>query len=146
MGAKLKLGFVVLAVIAALAAAPASASSNDQTLISATGIQTLAGPMGFWLWSQTGGNTYGNNGAGNIYFYALGIADPANVENVSISNGGRSLSEWEFSAHTACFFTATESSPGQGTGTYSCTAKGPKGSAVVVGSWSGQVTITGPGS
>src|SRR5579859_6729752 len=142
MVGRLKLLVLVTSAALALAAAavPASANSNDQTLLSATGVKTIVGPFGFWLWSQQGGNAYGNDGAGNIYFYALGIADPADVSNVVIS--GNTVSEDETSANTECHLYGVESSPGQGTIQFSCTTS-QTGATVISGTTSGQVTITG---
>ena len=142
MVGRLKLLILVVSAALALAAAvvPASANSSNQTLLSATGVSTSVGPFGFWLWSQQGGNAYGNDGAGNIYFYALGIADPADVSNVVIS--GNKVWEDETSAHTSCHLYGVESSPGHGTISFSCTTT-RTGATVISGSTSGQVTITG---
>ncbi len=109
----------------------ASASSNNQVILSGTGVSTNAGPAGFWIWSQPGAsNAYGNEGAGSIYFYALLPAEhPVDVSSVMVS--GNSVSEVVNSTDglIKCpSFTGMETSPGHGTVSFTCkvmTAKGP---------------------
>ncbi len=117
---------VVLATITV-----ANASSNNQVILSATGIATTAGPAGFWIWSQPGAsNAYGNQGAGSIYFYVLLRGEhPVDVSNVALT--GKSVSETVKSTDgliTCPTFTGTETSPGHGTVSFTCTvttASGP---------------------
>ncbi len=109
----------------------ASASSNNQVILSATGVTTTAGPAGFWIWSQPGAsNAYGNEGAGSIYFYALLPAEhPVDVSNVVLT--GNSVSETVKSTDgliTCPTFTGTQTSPGHGTVSFTCivtTSGGP---------------------
>jgi hypothetical protein len=118
--------------MALAAATTASASSNNQVVLSATGIPTTGGPGGFWIWSQPGGNAYGNEGAGSIYFYALLPAEhPVDVSDVSVS--GNTVSEKVTSTDglISCpVFTGTETTPGHGTVTFSCNVTTPSGKVV----------------
>ncbi len=108
----------------------ATASSNNQVILSATGVPTSAGPAGFWIWSQPGAaNAYGNEGAGSIYFYVLLPGEhPVDVRNVVVT--GSSVSETVNSTDgliTCPTFTGTETSPGKGTVSFTCmvtTARG----------------------
>ena len=77
-------GVLVTACTLAIVSA-ATASSNNQIVLSATGINTSVGPGGFWIWSQPGGNKYGNDGQGNMYFYALHIQKPVEASNVVLN-------------------------------------------------------------
>jgi hypothetical protein len=123
-------------VLASATFTTATASSNSQVILSATGIAatTAAGPTpaGFWIWSQPGGNAYGNNGAGSIYFYALLPAEhPVDVSGVSIS--GSTVSETVISTDgliTCPRFTGTETSPGLGTVSFTCNVTRPDGTVV----------------
>ncbi len=101
----------------------ATANSNNQVILSATGVATTAGPAGFWIWSQPGGaNAYGNEGAGSIYFYVLLPGEhPVDVDNVVLTTS--SVSETVTSRDgliTCSTFTGTETSPGHGTVSFSC--------------------------
>src|SRR5690349_3435042 len=75
---------LVSSIVASATLTGASASSNSQVILSATGVATTGGPAGFWIWSQPGtSNAYGNEGAGSIYFYILLPAEhPVDVSNV----------------------------------------------------------------
>jgi hypothetical protein len=128
---------VVLTATAAglmLAAGTAAASSNSQDVISATGVPasgTALSPSGFWIWSQPGGNAYGNNGAGSLYFYAIsGVTETVDVSNVVITAGAQpgtgTISETATGvtgpfSHLTCSFFAAETSPGKGMAEFSCT-------------------------
>jgi hypothetical protein len=74
-----------LLVLAISPTAPARASSNNQVMLSATGVTTSVGPAGWWLWSQPGGNAYGNDGTGNVYFYAIGVQKPVEISDIVLS-------------------------------------------------------------
>jgi len=108
--------------------AVATASNNNQILLSATGISTTVGPGGFWLWSQPGSNPYQNDGRGNVYFYALPLQKPVIVSNVVLN--GATVTEHVASndGSIACDFSATETSrPSNGHGvngvvSFTCTA------------------------
>jgi len=129
-----RLRFGVAAAFASLIVALAaftgvSASSNNQAILSGTGITTTAGPAGFWIWSQPGGNAYGNEGAGSIYFYVLLPGEhPVDVSNVVLS--GNTVSETVKSTDgliTCPTFTGTETSPGHGTVSFTCKVSTPSG-------------------
>jgi hypothetical protein len=124
---------VVLAAISS-----ASANSNNQVILSGTGVSTSAGPAGFWIWSVPGGtNAYSGptgEGAGSVYFYALVPGEhPVDVANVSIS--GNTVSETVNSRdgliHCATF-TGTETSPGHGTVSFSCKVTTAHGTVTAV--------------
>jgi hypothetical protein len=142
----LLLGTVLASSVVALAtAAAAGASSNTQVILSATGISTSGGPGGFWIWSQPGGNAYGNDGAGSIYFYALLPAEhPVEVSNVVVS--GTTVSETVDSTDglISCpTFTGTETSPGHGTMSFTCDVTTPGGTVVATATnVPGQVNIS----
>jgi hypothetical protein len=142
----LVLGTVLASSAVALATATAAgASSNTQVILSATGITTSAGPAGWWIWSQPGGNAYGNDGAGSIYFYALLPAEhPVEVSNVVVS--GNTVSETVKSTDgliNCPTFTGTETSPGVGTMSITCDVTTPKGTFVVTATnVPGQVNIS----
>ncbi|HLZ23901.1 MAG TPA: hypothetical protein VKQ30_17450 [Ktedonobacterales bacterium] len=111
----------------------ASASSNTQVILSATGISTSAGPAGFWIWSQPSNpNAYGNNGNGSIYFYALlPAAHHVDVSNVTVND--ETVSETVTSTDgliTCPSFTGTETSPGKGTVSFTCMVTTPSGAVV----------------
>lgn len=110
----------------------ASASSNTQVILSATGITTTGGPGGFWIWSQPGGNAYGNQGAGSIYFYALLPAEhPVDVSNVVVSSNTVSETVNSTDGLIKCSsFTGTETSPGVGTVSFTCNVTTPSGTLV----------------
>jgi hypothetical protein len=125
----------------------ANANSNSQAILSATGVVTTGGqPAGFWIWSQPGtANAYGNEGAGSIYFYTLLPAEhPVDVSNVSIM--GKTVSETVTSRDgliNCPMFTGTETSPGKGTVSFTCsvtTAGGPV--AAVAANVPAQVNIS----
>lgn len=124
---------VVLACVGGLALT-AGANSNNQIVLSATGITTSVGPGGFWLWSQPGGNSYGNDGQGNAYFYALGIQKPVEVTKTVLS--GATVTEHVASkdGSIVCDFSATEtsrpSSPRGANGVVSFTCSAPAGASV----------------
>jgi len=140
----------VVGVTFGLVGAAAGAGSNNQDVISATGIPATltsctgnphcpsAGavtPAGFWIWSEpAGGNAYGEstgNGAGSLYFYALSPKEEAvDVSNVSVTPGSQpgtgTITETVTGANgpysgLTCSFEATETSPGHGTVEFSCT-------------------------
>ncbi len=76
-------GLLILLFLASLASISSVQASTNQQLVlqdqAGTGSGTFSGkstPFGFWIWCQTpnNSNTYGNNCAGSMYFYALGIA------------------------------------------------------------------------
>jgi hypothetical protein len=116
------LGSLVL-VLAGTAAA--SASSNDQAVLSGTAVSTTIGPGGFWIWSQQAGNAYGNDGAGSMYFYQFGIVEVVEASNVSIT--ASTVSEQVASADgviVCSSFSGVETSPGLGTVSFSCTVRG----------------------
>jgi hypothetical protein len=142
----LVLGAVLASSAVPLATATAAgASSNTQVILSATGIPTSGGPGGFWIWSQPGGNAYGNDGAGSIYFYALLPAEhPVEVSNVVVS--GQTVSETVDSKDglISCpTFTGTETSPGHGTMSFTCDVITPGGTVVVTATnVPGQVNIS----
>ena len=144
--APLLLGAILASSAVALATATAAgASSNTQVILSATGISTSGGPGGFWIWSQPGGNAYGNDGAGSMYFYALLPAEhPVEVSNVVVS--GRTVSEAVDSKDgliNCPTFTGTETSPGHGTISFTCDVTTPGGTVVVTGTnVPGQVNIS----
>ena len=108
---KLRLATVVSAVVAALVlAAGVGASSNNQIVLSGIGPSTV-GVSGFWLWSQPGGNAYGNDGAGNMYFYEIGVQKPVEISDIVLSNN--TVSEHVTSKignSIDCWFSATETS------------------------------------
>jgi hypothetical protein len=140
------LGTVLASSAVALAAAPAAgASSNTQVILGATGVSTSAGPAGWWIWSQPGGNAYGNDGAGSMYFYALLKAEhPVEVSNVVVS--GNTVSEAVNSTDglISCpTFTGTETSPGHGTMSFTCDVTTPTGKVMVTATnVPGQVNIS----
>jgi hypothetical protein len=84
-----------------IAAAPApsgatTAQSLNQQLVfqdqAGTGIGTFDGnwtPFGFWIWCQTpvNSNAYGNDCAGSLYFYKLGITTGVNGSITSTGSG-----------------------------------------------------------
>ncbi len=126
---------LALAVLALATPTAASASSNHQVILSGTGIATTAGPAGFWIWSQPGGtNSYGNNGAGSIYFYVLLPGEhPVDVSSVVVS--GNTVSEVVKSTDgliTCPSFTGTETSPGTGFVSFTCFVSTPGGSVTAV--------------
>jgi hypothetical protein len=128
------LGMVLASSAVVLAAAPAAgASSSTQVILSATGVLTSGGPAGWWIWSQPGGNAYGNDGAGSIYFYALLPAEhPVEVSNIVVS--GNTVSETVNSKDglISCpSFTGTETSPGHGTMSFTCNVTTPTRTVVV---------------
>jgi len=126
-----------LVVLAAITSASAS-NSNNQVILSATGVATNHGPAGFWIWSTPGGtNAYGGatgEGAGSIYFYALLPREhPVDVSNVSIS--GNTVSETVDSRDglISCpTFTGTETSPGHGTVSFTCNVTTANGTVTAV--------------
>jgi len=131
---KARLAVFVGALVAALVlTAGAGASSNNQIVLSGIGFSNV-GPAGFWLWSQPGGNAYGNDGAGNMYFYALGIQKPVEISSITLS--GNTVTERVTSKSDSsidCWFTGTELSPpggphgANGWVSFSCSA--PSGAA-----------------
>jgi hypothetical protein len=137
---------LAIALLATLTSA--TASSSTQVVLSATGISTDHGPGGWWIWSQPGGNAYGNEGAGSIYFYALLPAEhPVDVSNVVVS--GNTVSEKVVSTDgliSCTTFTGTETSPGVGTMSIVCNVTTPGGLVTVnATNVPGQVNIS-PGS
>jgi hypothetical protein len=123
------------AVLGLASVISASANSNNQAILSGTGIPTTAaGPAGFWIWSQPGGNAYGNEGAGSIYFYALLPAEhPVDVSNVSINGDIVSETVNSTDGLISCpTFTGTETSPGVGTVSFTCSVKTAKGPVTAV--------------
>lgn len=143
---KLRFVAVFSVVLAALVlAAGAGASSNNQIVLSGTGLSS-AGPSGFWLWSQPGGNAYGNDGSGNVYFYALGIQKAVEISDINVV--GNTVTEHVTSTignAIDCWFTGTETSPpgGQyganGWVSFTCSAPSATGSypaSVVISSLS----------
>ncbi len=143
----LRLAVVAATIGLTLAAAGsgAAASSNDQIVLSGIGPSSV-GPSGFWLWSQPGGtNAYGDDGAGNVYFYGLGLQVPVEISNVVLN--GNTITEHVESKNgspLSCDFAATETSrpsAGQPNGwvSFSCTApvaSGSYGATVVISSLS----------
>lgn len=133
------LGGVALAMstVAIMPASSASANSGSggdngtQILLSATGVPTVAGPAGFWLWSQPNDpNAYGNDGAGNVYFYAQGVTLPVDVSDVFVS--GNTVSEdvegsSPIGTSVTCSLTATETRPGSGLISFNCSGVGVNG-------------------
>lgn len=128
------LALVVASALMLSAVGTASANSSTQVILSGTGISTSGGPAGYWIWSQPGNNNYGNDGAGSIYFYALLKAEhPVEVSNVVVS--GNSVSETVTSKDgliTCPTFTGTETSPGHGTVSFTCTVTTANGPVTVV--------------
>lgn len=125
----------------------ASASSSTQVILSATGISTTGGPAGFWIWSQPSNpNAYGNDGDGSIYFYALLPAEhPVEASNVTVVND--MVSEVVNSTDgliTCPSFTGTETSPGEGTVSFTCMVTTPSGVVTVTATnVPAQVNISG---
>ncbi len=142
----LLLGTVLASSAVALATVTAAgASSNTQVILSATGISTSGGPGGFWIWSQPGGNAYGNDGAGSIYFYALLKAEhPVEVSNVVVSGGTVSETVDSKDGLISCpTFSGTETSPGHGIMSFTCNVTTPAGTVVVTATnVPGQVNIS----
>lgn len=126
----------VLAATALTASAigAASASSNTQVILSATGINTTSGPAGFWIWSQPDNNNYGNDGNGSIYFYAL-LPASHHVEVSNVVVNGETVSEVVTSTDgliTCPSVTGTETAPGQGTVSFTCDVTTSSGAIVTV--------------
>jgi hypothetical protein len=142
----LVLGTVLASSAVALAAAPtAGASSNNQVILSATGVSTSNGPAGWWIWSQPGGNAYGNDGAGSIYFYALLPAEhPVEVSNVVVSGNTVSETVQSKDGLISCpTFTGTQTAPGHGTMSFTCYVTTPGGTVTVTATnVPGQVNIS----
>jgi hypothetical protein len=123
------MGAVVPAVVAALIlAAGAGANSNNQIVLSGIGPSTV-GFSGFWLWSQPGGNAYGNDGTGDVYFYEIGVQAPVEISDIVLS--GNTVTEHvtsKIGSSIDCWFTGTETSkPGgphgaNGWVSFSCSA------------------------
>ena len=126
---KLRLAAVIAAVVAALIlASGVGASSNNQIVLSGIGPSTV-GFSGFWLWSQPGGNAYGNDGAGDMYFYDIGVQKPVEISDITVS--GNTVTEHvtsKIGTSIDCRFSATETSkPGgphgaNGWVSFSCSA------------------------
>jgi hypothetical protein len=119
------LALVIAMMLLGFPVVSAHARSSTQVIVSVTGASTADGPAGFWLWSQPGGNAYGNDGSGSMYFYALSPkTQPADVSNVVVSGSGVGASVWESVTAPrvgwSCTLYATETSPGRGTVTFWC--------------------------
>jgi hypothetical protein len=108
-----------------------STGQSPQIILSATGITTTKGPAGFWLWSQTGGNAYGNGGQGSMYFYQVyRTTVPVEVSEVVLS--GKTVTEDVISkdGRINCEFSATQTSPtGSPNGKVSFTCTHPAGAS-----------------
>jgi|SRR5579875_2086288 len=136
--------FVLAASLTLVRALPAqtlcSNNSDCQIIVSGTGLPASPDgctPWGLWVWSQPANNNYGNDGHGEVYFYALHHGD-ASVEasNVAFDLKTKSIVETLTGVYTldgtqvSCALSAHETSPGKGildnisckVGTNSCTA------------------------
>jgi hypothetical protein len=85
-----------IATAPAAGGATTTAQSLNQQLVfqdqAGTGIGTFDGnwtPFGFWIWCQTplNRNAYGNDCAGSLYFYKLGITTGVNGSITSTGSG-----------------------------------------------------------
>jgi hypothetical protein len=128
--------FVTLCAIAP-ASAQCSRGSNCQIIVSGTALPATTSqctPWGLWVWSQPANNSYGNDGNGSMYFYAVHKAE-AHVEASDVTLSGNSISESVSGAYpdgtaVSCTLAAHQTSPGKGildsmsctVGTTSCAA------------------------
>jgi hypothetical protein len=128
----------LLCLLVMLWAAPAakaqcSKSSNCQVIISGTGLPASPNPpripWGMWVWSQPANNSYGNDGNGSLYFYAIHKAE-AHVEASGVTLTGNSINETVSGSYpdgtaVSCTVAAHLTSPGKGIlDSMSCTVAG----------------------
>ena len=118
--------------------AQCKSGSNCQIILSGTALPATPNPpctpWGLWVWSQPSNNSYGNDGDGSLYFYAIHKAE-AHVEARNVTLSGSSISETVSGAYpdgtaVSCTLAAHQTSPGKGildsmsctVGTNSCSA------------------------
>ncbi len=136
--------FGIAAVCAAVAClmvagtATAQPSNSDaQIVLSGIGFDPSIGPLGFWLWSQPQtNNAYGPDGAGDMYFYGLGLNSPVEIRNIVVTGATVTEEVVSTKGFFDCSITATETSRQgnqNGTVTYNWCSGANPGLALVAG-------------
>ncbi len=129
-------GALMIAFVASLVftVSPAFASTNQQLVLqdrAGTGFGTFNGtptPFGFWIWCQTplNSNAYGNDCAGSVYFYHLGIATGVSG-SVSVSGSSYTVTV-SGGPVSSCVFTFSSPFTSGATNTVSLSCGSPSGS------------------
>jgi hypothetical protein len=114
--------FVMMLLTSTAANAQCKSGSNCQIILSGTGLPATpnppCNPWGLWVWSQPSNNSYGNDGEGSMYFYAIHKAE-AHVQASSVALSGSAVSETVSGAFpdgtaVSCTLAAHQTSPGKG--------------------------------